>query len=176
MENNKPSVFQLSILSQNDQPNTSCDGCDVGAEITATVTAASGCTFLSKSNAIPPYPVSNENMTTSVLLPIPSSTPPPTPTWFFLVNGKIEDIEVNLKVTTPGYPDQPCKILLTGKEIVNWVDANHGGSTPTNQIFQHGNCGIFGYAQKNDKDSDQPIYWIYTITAGVCDPKVHPSN
>ncbi len=168
------SIFQLSILSQNDQPNSLCAGCSSGANIITEVLTIKGGTFLNPQNPTPNYPVSNEKMNTPVQLPIPSKNPPPTPTWFFKIDGELDDLEITCKVNTPEY--EVLTIKITGREIQKWVADNYNGQifTPINQVFKKGDCGIFGVAQYNEAGNPQFAYWIYTITAGVCNPKGQP--
>jgi len=163
----KNPVFQLSILSQNDQPNPSCPGCSVGDQITATVVDYGGGTIYSE-NAPSGYPTTNFPINKPVLLPIPGENPPPTPTWFMEVTGGIEKAWFEVAINTPGF--SPVQIRVNGSDMAKWVAANQ--KTDTNQIYAEGNCGIFGYAQENLQSN--PLYWIYTITAGVCNPQVHP--
>lgn len=161
----KNPVFQLSALSQNDQANPSCPGCSEGAKITAMVTDHGGCELLT-SPPPPPYPASNVPVGEWVHLPIPNSKEP-TPTWFFEVTDGIENAWIDLVIFTPNYGF--TEIYLQGSNMPCWVAQNK--ENPTNQIYKKGNCGIFGYAQENVTDL---TYWIYTVTAGVCNPMVHP--
>lgn len=172
MKNTTNPVFQVSVLSQNDQPNQCCAGRAAGAEIHAFISAYGGCTFLPPGSGVSGYPSSNEELMKPVLLPVPSSDPPPTPTWFFEVTNGIENAWVEVLILTPG--QLPCTIRVDGTNMPQWVGDND--EAPTNQIYQYGNCGIFGYAQENSPKAPQPTYWIYTLTAGVCNPRVHPSN
>lgn len=165
-------IFQLSILSQNDQPNGVCPGCSVGAEITATIVEYGGGTIYA-SNAPQPYPNTSFPLNKPVLLPIPpapGTTAPATPTWFMEVTSGIENAWFSVEIQTPG--NLSTSIRVNGSDMAAWVAANQKG--PTNQIYAKGDCGIFGYAQENAA-SQQPVYWIYTLTAGVCNPQVHPS-
>ena len=167
-------VFQLSILSQNDQPNPSCPGCSVGKDIYTFVYNYGGCKFLPPTSSIPNYPASNEKYRELVHLPIPSQNPPPTPTWYFELTDSLDDAWIDVCIITPGY--RPRFITIDGSNMRNWIAQSHNGETPTNQIYQHGNCGIIGYAQENAGSSDQPDFWIYTLTAGICNPQVHPGR
>jgi hypothetical protein len=171
MENTINSVFQISILSQNDPPDQCCAGCAVGAEIYAFVFDYGGCNFLSAGSNRAGYPASNEELRKPVLLPVPADFPPPTPTWFFEVTNGIDNAWVDVLILTPG--QLPCIIRINGANMELWVADNT--ESPTNQIYSYGNCGIFGYAQENNPGDSQPVYWIYTLTAGVCNPHVHPT-
>jgi hypothetical protein len=164
-------IFQLSALSQNDQPNSSCPGCASGTEITATILAYGG-GIIYAENAPQPYPNTAFPLSKAVLLPIPpapGTTPPPTPTWFMEVNNGIENAWFFVEIQTPG--QSPTRIHVDGSSMAAWVAANQ--KEPTNQIYATGNCGVFGYAQENALPK-QPAYWIYTLTAGVCNPQVNP--
>lgn len=161
-------IFQLSMVSQNDQPNPSCEGCSVGDQITATVLEYGGGTIYF-SNAPASCPETAFPVGKPVLLPVPGAAPPPTPTWFMEVSNGIENAWFSVEVNTPG--QQPSVIRVNGSDMAAWVAASK--KDPTNQIYAGGNCGIFGYAQENQA-SKQPVYWIYTITAGVCNPQIHP--
>ena len=74
-----------------------------------------------------------------------------------------------VEVRTPG--QKTTTIILNAAEVGFWAEYNE--KTKTNQIYKEGDCGIFGFAQLN-KPADQPAYFIYTITAGVDNPKIHP--
>jgi len=158
-------VFQLSALSQNDQPNSECPGCSEGDNISAVVIAYDGCELLTPPPP-PPYPASNVPVGEWVHLPIPKSKEP-TPTWFFEVTNGIENVWVDLVVFTPYYG--ATEITVQGSNLPAWVAQIK--KNPTNQIYKRGNCGIFGYAQDNVAEL---TYWIYTVTAGVCNPMLHP--
>lgn len=165
-------VFQLSMVSQNDQPNPSCPGCAAGKEIYGEVISAKikGGTFLSKTDPIKNYPASNEPLDTMVHLPYPLVPAPPTPTWFFEITDGIENFSLKAIIQTA--EAQTTTIHIDGANMPGWVKKNK--KETTNQIYQTGNCGIFGFAQSNDQAGYTT--WIYTLTAGVCNPQVHPSE
>ena len=71
----------------------------------------------------------------------------------------------------PGTPS--TSITIKGSDLPGWVKQNE--KEKTNQIYKSGQCGIFGFAQRNEV-AGQGVYWIYTVTAGVSNPKVHPPS
>ena len=152
-------IFQLTAVSQNDP------GCPIGAELHAVLTAYSGGTLRSDS-----FPVGER-----IHLPIPpgpGKTAPPSPTWFLILDHTIKEASFTIVIDGPGKNNQ-TSIQIDGANMPGWVAVNQ--KEDTNQIYKSGDCGIFGYAQEN-KPSDQPISWIYTVTGGVYQPKVHPNG
>ena len=150
-------IFQLTAVSQDDP------GCPIGAQLNGTVTAYSGGSLRSDS-----FPVN-----TSVSLPIPPQAgkkTPPSPTWFLVLDDSIDDASFTIVIEGPG-SSNPTTITIDGANMPGWVAQNQ--KEDTNQIYKSGKCGIFGYAQEN-QPTDQPISWIYTVTGGVFNPKVHP--
>jgi hypothetical protein len=160
-------IFQLSILSQNDP------GCAAGDKITASVLYhRGGNIYLKGTQPAPPprYPVTDFPLDKPVLLPIPQNLGSPTPTWFMEISkDDLNEVVFIVEVKTPG---QKAKIIiLNAGEVGLWAEENK--KTKTNQIYKEGDCGIFGFAQLNIPEG-QPAYFIYTITAGVDNPKIHP--
>ncbi|HYX22541.1 MAG TPA: hypothetical protein VFC23_00175 [Thermoanaerobaculia bacterium] len=152
-------IFQLTAVSQDDR------GCPIGAQLTGTVTAYSGGSLRSGS-----FPVNQP-----VPLPIPprgGHKAPPSPTWFLVLDDSIEDASFTIVIEGPG-TNNPTTITIDGANMPKWVAQNQ--KEDTNQIYRAGQCGIFGFAQEN-QPSDQPVYWIYTVTGGVFHPKVHPPS
>lgn len=159
-------IFQLTTVSQNDQPDSICPGCAVGTDIHAYIINYGGGRFLPPSKAKPPYPSSNEQLHNYALLPIPGEKTP-SPTWFFEIIDGIENFWVELIIRTPGYVG--TNIRICGANMPYWTSVNQ--QEPTNQIWAYGSCGVFGYAQQTE-DNDF-TNWIYTVTGGVCKPEVH---
>ncbi|HEX6372494.1 MAG TPA: hypothetical protein VF006_26475 [Longimicrobium sp.] len=147
------SVFQLSVLSQDDPQ------CPVGSSLSVVVDQPVGGTLASNS-----FPIG-----TAVALPTPpgTSTYGPTPTWFLDLSNGIDAASFTLTISGPS-PQITTPITIPGDQMAAWVAQNN--IEDTNQIWQPGECGIFGYAQYN-ADADQ---WIYTVTAGVYYPQVNP--
>ncbi len=150
-----PKIFQLTMVSQND------GGCPCGSQLTGEVLFCIGGTLNEKRSN--PF-----KMHHSVKLPIPPPpAPPPSPTWFFdLGPGGIDEFFVVVKVAGPAAEKGPTYIPIRGVDLPGWVKQNT--KLATNQIYKTGDCGIFGFAQESS------LYWIYTVTAGVTNPEVHP--
>lgn len=146
-------IFQLSAVSQND------NGCTFGKDYTLTVINVSGGTLRDGS-----FPV-NE----AVKLPIPPAprtTPPLTPTWFLITES--DDAETSFEVVIECSKNgTKLHETLHLKDVKKWAAAN--AIRKTNQIYQEGNCGIFGFATPH-----APQGWIYTFTVGVTNPRIHP--
>ena len=155
---NPAPVFQLTVVSQNDA------GCAAGKELTVNVAMPTGGTLQNQS-----WPTGEE-----VPLPIPPPPrPPPSPTWWLtLGDGGIEGASYSLVISGPDGAN-PTKITINGRDMPGWVLDNQ--KQDTNQIYNESSCGIFGYAQYVAKPG-QPVTWIYTVTAGVDHPKVHPGG
>jgi hypothetical protein len=147
-------IFQLSVLSQDDPE------CNIGSQLQVVVQPPVGGTLTANS-----FPVG-----VPVDLPTPPPTPTfgPTPTWFLELSDGIENASYTLEITGPT-GQTPTTITVPGSSMRGWVKQNQ--SDPTNQIYLEQTCGIFGFAQENSPP-DQ-TYWIYTVTAGVCDPRLH---
>lgn len=147
--------FQLTVVSQNDP------GCSAGSQLSVIVHPPRGGSLLPQS-----FPV-NE----AVALPVPPPpTPPPSPTWWIDLAAGIENASYTLVISGPNGAN-PTTITVNGSDMPQWVSRNE--REKTNQIYKEGSCGIFGFAQLSDK-KDQPRTWIYTVTAGVDNPKIHP--
>lgn len=173
-------LFQLSALSQNDQPNPSCSGCSVGKHIIAKVVDFKGGGIFPPGSKNPYYPASNTQFDFPVLLPWPNSGLE-TPTWYFVITQGLQNFEVTIVVYTPGYidpdtgvyhPALETPIKIKGSDMPTWVAQNQ--KQKTNQVYQYGDCGIFGFAQKESDVGVGYDQWIYTVTGGVCDPKIRP--
>lgn len=149
-------VFQLSVLSQNDP------GAQSGANLACVVTAVKKGTLLPDSLPVDQF----------VSLPIPPTPgviPPPTPTWYLKpdpavsVNAAAYTVEIFCPDDI-SYP--PLSIIVAGGDVAVW------GATPygerKNQVYRGGDRGVFGFAQLG------PEGLIYTITAGVLNPKAGP--
>ena len=150
------SVFQLSVLSQDDPQ------CPVGSCLRVVVDQPVGGTLAANS-----FPAG-----IAVALPTPpgTSTFGPTPNWFLdLGDGGIDAASFTLTVSGPA-PQATTTITVPGNQMAAWVAQNE--TEDTNQIWQPGECGIFGYAQYN-ASADQ---WIYTVTGGVYNPVVNPTE
>ncbi len=147
MNNSHQNTFQLSVLSQNDP------GAKYSSELFCTVTKVTG-------GSLKP---GSEPLNKPISLPIPSSTPPPTPTWFLdLCND--EESSYSVKITCPTEKTYPtCYIEVKSSDVEKW------GAVPydqrDNQIYSKGEYGVFGFAQIGKNGL------IYTITAGVLNPK-----
>ncbi len=148
----KNNIFQLSALSQNDP------GAADGSELV--------CKIIKVENGIlrqGSFPI-NEN----VKLPIPpgeNKPAPATPSWF-LVTTKGEDAIFEVEVfcsTDTKYPTK--KIVVKQSDVRKWATISF--EKRENQIYQKGEYGIFGFAQEG------PDGLIYTITAGVLNPRLY---
>ena len=146
------SIFQLSALSQNDSGAT--DGDKLYCEITQIVNGI----LRDDSNAIHQ----------EIALPIPpgeAQPAPATPTWF-LETESGADATFEIKIfcqTDENYPT--TTITVKESDVKSWVTEPF--EDRENQIYQGGANGVFGFAQKG------PNGYIYTITAGVLNPKKH---
>ncbi|MDH7447650.1 hypothetical protein [Aquimarina sp. 2201CG14-23] len=159
MSNSNKHIFQLTMVSQND-PQCN-DGTDLFGEVTSFTGGTLGASGLKAQN--------------QVHLPIPpdpsNPKPAPSPTWFLELDGSIDKASFSVVISGPkGYTS--TKITIDGSNMESWVTQNE--KEKTNQIYKESSCGIFGFAQKNVTASG--TYWIYTITAGVSYPVVHPPN
>lgn len=142
-------VFQLSALSQNDS------GAADGSSLYCEVAVLEGVV----PQAQPSHPFGQ-----AVHLPIPSENP--TPTWWLTPVLGSNDCIFQIVVFCPTDPAYPTTtIVVDALEVIKW------GAIPyderPNQIYSNGIYGIFGFAQ------DGPNGPIYTITAGVLNPRVH---
>ena len=152
-------IFRLTTVSQNDP------GCLDGEDLFATVTNVTGGTLLSSSSP----------MNQKVSLPIPpppGHAGPPSPTWFLELNGSIDDASFTVEISGPA-DYTTTTIVVEGADMAAWIAASK--KVKTNQIYATGASGIFGYAQE-DNVVDGSFNWIYTITAGVVNPMVHPPS
>ena len=143
-------VFQLSVVNQNDPINQ-------GEGLEAKLVSWSPKVSLRGNSA----PISQ-------WVPVPPNSP--AINWFFQIgqdNVSIEDfnVTVQIKGSYGGYEET---ISIACKEIPGWVSANY--KEKTNQIYKPGTAGTFGYAQCG------PDGYIYTLTGGVDDPKIHPGG
>ncbi len=147
-------VFQLSAVSQNDP------GAADGANIYCTIKAIHNGTLRQGS-----FPLDMQT-----ILPVPpgQTTPAPaTPTWFLVPSGMLKATGFTLEIGCLGDPAYPTtKIDISATDVAIWAGRN--AATPTNEIYQTGVYGIFGYAQSG------PDGLIYTVTVGVLDPRKHP--
>jgi hypothetical protein len=81
-------------------------------------------------------------------------------------DADIGKAEFKVKISCPTDPEYPTTdITVTGAEAKKWADIPFNDRP--NQIYQKGIYGIFGFAQNG------PDGLIYTITAGVLNPRVH---
>lgn len=155
--------FQLSALSQNDNYDSKA--------ITATVTDAGG--------TLEPGSFPTSKAVDLPIPPTPSGTPPPTPTWFLDVDGNASDAYFTLEIIDDNVkPTQKTPIKISLSEVIEWAQKNPPINTKeplkTNQIWQKGQHGIFGYAEQGTPVTGFKENWIYTITAGVINPEVNP--
>lgn len=155
--------FQLSALSQNDNYDQK--------HITATVTCTGG--------TLEPGSFATSEPIDLPIPPTPFGTPPPTPTWFLDVNGDANDACFTVEIIDNNVtPAQKTPIQLSLSEVIGWAQKNPpiNSSEPlkTNQIWQKGQHGIFGYAEQGTPVAGFAQNWIYTITAGVINPQVNP--
>lgn len=145
------SVFQLSALSQNDS------GAADGSKLYCKITGYSNGSFRKGSSPV------NEN----VHLPVPpgQSGSGPTPTWFLIPEYNLLG-SFTIEIFCPTDPSYPTKtITILESDVKSW--ASESFDKRVNQIYQEGEYGIFGFAQKG------PNGPIYTITAGVLNPRLH---
>ncbi len=155
--------FQLSALSQNDNYDSN--------DITATVTYAGG--------TLEPGSFTTSEPVDLPTPPTPSEIPPPTPTWFLDVSGNTNDAYFTVEIVDDNVkPTQKTHIKISLSEAIGWAQKNPplNSTEPlkTNQIWQKGQHGIFGYAEQGTPVAGFEENWIYTITAGVINPKVNP--
>jgi hypothetical protein len=147
-------VFQLSALSQNDP------GAVDGSELFCTITQVVGGKLTTGS-----FPIHQ-----GVALPIPpppgENSATPTPTWFLIPSGQIEDTSYSLEIYCPSDANYPkTNITVKAIDVKKWAAIPY--NERHNQIYQEGKYGIFGFAQEG------PDGLIYTVTAGVLDPKTY---
>lgn len=154
------SRFQLTILSQ------STSNCVCRQQLSATVVGITGGKLQKESPAI--------GTTTPLLARSASALIAPTPPTWILDLGAGESIEAaSFTVIILGPCIPPTTITIPGARMNEWVGRNQ--KEKTNQIYRDGNCGVIGYAEKL-LGSDQKARWLYTITAGVTNPPLHPDN
>lgn len=151
---NTPKVFQLSVLSQND-PGT-VDGANLAVDV-----------FFAPRTTLR---AGSSPMRELVSLPIPAPNPPPTPTWFFEPQGPttIRELLICLVIvdhTHRPQPYPPIVIRVPVQDVMAWARIPY--QDRPNIIYREGVYGVFGFAQEGP---DGPIY---TITAGVLNPRVH---
>jgi len=145
-------VFQLSVLSQNDS------GAADGSKIFCKITKITNGSLRSGS-----FPLKE-----AVALPIPPQEgvkAPATPTWFLEPNTNISDTLFELEIYCPTDTKYPTtNITVTASDVQKWGTVSY--NERDNQIYQKGDYGVFGFAQEGKKGL------IYTITAGVLNPKL----
>ena len=148
----KNNVFQLSALSQDDS------GAADGSKLICKITKTSNGTLRTGS-----FPIQKD-----VPLPIPPGENPPapaTPTWFLIPeNG--ENMSFDLEITGPTGSSYPTKTIHVSESEVKKM-ASVPFSDRENKIYQKGEYGIIGFAQEGSNGL------IYTITAGVLNPRLH---
>ncbi|AUC16157.1 hypothetical protein BTO06_13745 [Tenacibaculum sp. SZ-18] len=148
----KNNIFQLSALSQNDS------GATDGSNLYCKITKINNGFLRAGSSPVNEY----------VHLPIPpgaSTKAPKTPTWF-LETEKGKDASFEITISCPDNPEYPVKsITIKESDVIGWA-AEHFEKR-VNQIYQKGDNGIIGFAQKG------PEGYIYTITAGILNPRLH---
>lgn len=145
-------VFQLSALSQNDPMAAD------GAKLYCKITKVEGGTLRNGS-----FPV-NEN----VHLPVPpgQNGQGPTPTWFLIPSKDMSTTSFEIEVFCPADTKYPAKtISVKASDVQAWAAIPFNDRE--NQIYQEGEYGIFGFAQEG------PDGLIYTITAGVLNPRLY---
>ncbi|TYP99444.1 hypothetical protein C7447_10140 [Tenacibaculum adriaticum] len=148
MSKNK-NTFQLSALSQNDPG--AADGNKLVCEVTANGPLRKGSSPVNKP----------------VKLPIPPSESKKieTPTWY-LETTKGENASFEIKISGPTGSKYPSKsIKVKQSDVQEWASVPFNDRE--NQIYQEGEYGIFGFAQEGPDGS------IYTITAGVLNPRLY---
>lgn len=144
-------VFQLSALSQNDP--MAADGSKLYCKI---INITNG-TLLEGS-----FPIGED-----VHLPIPpgQNGAAPTPTWFLIPDQNLNST-FTIEVFCPTDEKYPNKtITISEADVKAWASVPFNDRE--NQIYQEGEYGIFGFAQEG------PNGLIYTITAGVLNPRLH---
>ena len=145
-------VFQLSVLSQNDA------GAADGADIYCKITQISNGDLRSGS-----FPI-NQNVELPIP-PAPNTVAPPTPTWF-LIPTNDDTASFSVEVFCPTDEDYPtASIVVTESEVRAMVQVPF--AKRENLIYQKGVYGIIGFA------TEGPNGLIYTITAGVLNPRLH---
>jgi len=146
------SAFQLSVLSQND--SGAADGSNIFCKITKITNGSL------RPGSFP--------LKEAVALPIPpgeNNPAPATPTWFLVPDTNISDTSFEVEIYCPTDSNYPTtNITVKASDVEKW------GAIPyndrDNQIYQKGDYGVFGFAQEGKKGL------IYTITAGVLNPKL----
>lgn len=144
-------VFQLSALSQNDPMAAD------GTKLYCKITKISNGTLRDGS-----FPTEED-----VHLPIPpgQNGSEPTPTWFLIPDSNLEGA-FTIEVFCPSDANYPSKtITILQSDVATWAAVPFNNRE--NQIYQEGEYGIFGFAQEG------PNGFIYTITAGVLNPRLH---
>jgi len=145
-------VFQLSVLSQND--SGAADGNNIFCKITNIINGSL------RSGSFP--------LQKGVALPIPpqeGSKTPATPTWFLVPNNHISNTSFELEIYCPTDAKYPItNITIKASDVEKWGSITYNDRD--NQIYQKGDYGIFGFAQKGKNGL------IYTITTGVLNPKL----
>lgn len=145
-------VFQVSAVSQNDPKAND------GSALYCVVKEVKGAT-LRESDSFP--------IGTEVHLPTPpgQSGSGPTPNWFMIPTGAMEAVILTMEVFCPTNAKYPkTTITIKAADVVKWAEIPK--EQRKNQIYAEGADGIFGYATSGRLGP------IYTITAGVFDPKV----
>ncbi len=146
-------VFQLSGVSQNDNQ------CQYGADYTMTVTNVTGGSLREGSIL--------ENQTVKLPIPpAPHQKVPATPTWFLVLDDDALEATFDIRIQCSKNKTELVD-TLTLSNVKKWTDIN--AKEKTNQIYQKGDCGIFGFATPGAPDG-----WIYTYTVAVTNPQVHP--
>ena len=146
------SIFQLSVLSQND--NGAADGNKIFCEVTNISNGSL------RSGSFP--------LKEGVSLPIPpggNKPAPATPTWFLVPEVNILNTSFDVKIYCPTDVKYPTtNITVKASDVEKWGVISYNDRD--NQIYQKGDYGVFGFAQKGKHGP------IYTITAGVLNPKL----
>ncbi|PHS10338.1 MAG: hypothetical protein COA88_02535 [Kordia sp.] len=146
------SVFELNVRSQNDA------GTADGDKLFCKITNISNGSLRSGS-----FPIKEEVLLT--IPPVQTKSNPIPPVWFLIPNDNILDTEYTIEISCPTDTSYPTKnITVKASDVEKW------GAVPynkrDNQIYQKGDYGIFGFAQEGPKGL------IYTVTAGVLNPKL----
>lgn len=142
----KKEVFQLTLVSQNDPGS---DGENLFGEVVA----------------LEGGPIEGNSDPVNEPLHLPTPQEHGSLNWFMNLENGIENAAFTVRISSDENP-----ITVLGRDLPAWVAQNQ--REKTNQIYQESINGIFGYAQKNEKED--MIQWIYTITAGVNHPRLHP--